>query len=259
MNSEKTQLSQMSHVSENVLDDFLKAMYDILKATGNTNDQKYANDPHYVKAGNIIEMNENQKEIFYGIVKDSYNGLITMPEVEISRDKFVIKIRNSDPYRSIHEIKLSTLELINYIIVTLFIYIYKLQNVNIKFGFPHYDNQKYEFTKLYTLIINIPGMAERITNLSTNIDSNGEIVSTETYNPSQNLAERVIPPRPESGWPSEKLGGTKSYRPAFRKKTAFRRKYRVKNKSHKKKYGRKKQRKLSRKKLPFRNLPFRKR
>ena len=256
MDSEKAQLSQMSQVPQETLDAFLKAMYGRLRTKGILNDQLYRDDAHYVKAGNINEMNENQKEIFFGIVKDCYNGLITMPEVEISHDKFLIKVYDSDTRTIAHVIKLTSLELINHILITIFVYIYKLQNVNIKFGFPPNDYQKYEFTKLYTLILNIPGMAERITNLSTNIDSNGETTQVETYYPIENSSERVIPPRPESGWPSEKLGGRKSTsRKSTSRKSSSRksssRKRGFKYKSRKQKYGRKKYRKLS--------LPFRKR
>jgi hypothetical protein len=192
-------------------------MYKQLKFRGDSSDKYFSNLPKRVKAGDIIEMNQTQKEQFYGIVKDSYNGLIKMPEVGNVNDKFEFKIYDSETLKN-YEFKLTPLELINNILFTLFLYIYKLENTSVEYGFANNDFQKYEFAKIYTLILKIPGMAKRITDLASDINSNGRNVDLEPYN--EALAKpryRVVPPTPKQGWSDEtssKKGGLK------RRKTA---------------------------------------
>ena len=99
-NSEKTQLSQLSQLSEDILDNYLTAIYKQLKFRGDSLDKYFSNLPKRVKAGDIIEMNQTQKEKFYGIVKDSYNALIKMPEVGNVNNKFEFKIYNSDTLKN---------------------------------------------------------------------------------------------------------------------------------------------------------------
>ena len=210
-NSEKTQLSQLSQLSEDILDDYLTALYKKLKFRGDSLDKYFSNLPKRVKAGDIIEMNQIQKEKFYGIVKDSYNALIKMPEVENVNNKFEFKIHNSDTLKN-YNFKLTPLELINHILFTVFLYIYKLENISVEYGFSRNDFQKYEFAKIYTLILDIPGMAKRITDLASDINSNGQNVILEPYTESlANPRERVIPPTPRQGWRDDsKKGGVKS-------------------------------------------------
>jgi hypothetical protein len=200
MDSERKKLSQLSNISEDILDKFLTAIYDRLKSTGDIIDSAYSDVPHHIKAGDIITMDETQRELFYGIINDCYKGLITMPEVEHSGDKFIIKIYDSKNgnYR---EINSTSLELINDIIFTMIFYIYKLENSNVTYGFLKNDFQKYEFAKLYTLILNIPDMPERIINLASDINSRGENIPFETYDAEFAKPEhRVLPPPPEQGW-----------------------------------------------------------
>jgi len=208
--SEKTQLSQLSQLSEDILDNYLTAIYKQLKFRGDSLDKYFSNLPKRVKAGDIIEMNQTQKEKFYGIVKDSYNALIKMPEVGNVNNKFEFKIYNSDTLKN-YDFKLTPLELMNHILFTLFLYIYKLENISVEYGFARNDFQKYEFAKIYTLILDIPDMAKRITDLASDINSNGQNVTLEPYIESlANTRYRVVPPTPRQGWRDDsKKGGVK--------------------------------------------------
>jgi len=202
MASERSKISQLSNVSEVDLDRVLTDIYNRLKATGNRIDQDYSNDTHYVKAGDIKQMNETQKEIFYGIVNDCYKGLVTMPVVEdMGGDNYRIKIRDSENNRNF-DMTFTSLGLIENTMFTIFFYIYKLQNARIKFASLVNESQQKAFAKLYTLILNIPDMAERITNLSNDIiKSNEKSITLETYHPVfEGQTTRVVPQPPRQGW-----------------------------------------------------------
>jgi hypothetical protein len=161
------------------IDLYLERLYQRIKLNANIDDMANKNTVNYVPIGNIKDMNQEQRNLFYDIVKDCYNNLIKMPEIELENDEFVIKIYDSETNVIASKINLSYSELLNYLVVMLFIYIYKFQRVNIRLGelvfrknnVPYKANYDY-FTKLYTLIMRIPGMSERIVNLSTSIDSN---------------------------------------------------------------------------------------
>jgi len=239
MNSENNKLAQLSNVKGEHLDKVLTELYNLLKTTGNAIDRNYVNDPHYVKAGDITKMNEEQKEIFYGIVNDCYKGLITMSDVEdIGGDNYRIKMSDSDNNKIIN-MTFTCLGLIENIIFTIFFYIYKLQNSSVRISSLVNDSQQKTFAKLYTLILNIPNMAKRINDLATYINSKGENIPLETYDPQfEQQIKRVIPPPQDLN----KNGGVK--RKTYRKRS--RNSYRKRSRNSYRKRSRNSYRKRSR-------------
>jgi len=179
------------------IDLYLERLYQRIKSNANIDDKANENTVKYVPIGNIEDMNQEQRNLFYDVVKDCYNDLIKMPEIELENDEFVIKIYDSETNVIASKINLSYSELLNYLVVMLFIYIYKFQRVNIRLGelvfrknnVPYKANYDY-FTKLYTLIMRIPGMSERIVNLSTSIDSNSNEIVTQISETNQNAGTR---------------------------------------------------------------------
>jgi len=169
MNNTEIEKRERFNISQRPnIDPYLNKLYERIQFNANLDDES-----------NIKEMNEEEKNIFCDIVKDCYNNLIKMQEIELVNDEFVIKIYDSETRVIASKINLSSSELLKYIVMTLFLYIYKLQRNYIRLGevilikndAPYKLNYDY-FTKIYTLILRIPGMSERIINLSNSIDSN---------------------------------------------------------------------------------------
>ena len=207
-------------ISESYIDSIIKEIKPTLK---------YKNDT-------IKEMDDEQKRRFYRLVNDIYMELFDaiknnrLPKIKLNRNNEIeLSIYNNlDQEQNIADYVFQVKQFKRIIVTTLLVNIYKLDDDDFGGIFKKNDDYQFIMAQLFIYILDIPNMAKRITELASDIGANTfetRQESNQTYlEPPLISSEKVIPPTPNSGWPSDnrgKLGG----------KTNRKRKYRSRSRS----------------------------